>query len=292
MAAPLEGNRAGPGGAGPLILKSFHDIPMADLEMIFPEVRITVKFQDMLVNVSLVLVALSAFVWTLMSGVQWSVEVITLISVLVGKVAQSAAGLMAAQTRYTGMMARALQAKSANSQVGLLMHLMESMEDQECKEMILAYCVLSGRGKSMTLREMDAACEGLLRDRFELSVDFDVESAVAKLMCEGLVEQRAGVLYAAIPLRQALKRLDTKWDNIFSYRDDGGDAAAAAVVVEAEAARAVRYQTVEATLQQSLAATDAERAQVVHRLREQQEDIAHRIDTLEGAMMGYKWRTG
>jgi len=35
----------------------------------------------------------------------------------VGKVAQSAAGLMAAQTRYTGMMARALQAKSANSQV-------------------------------------------------------------------------------------------------------------------------------------------------------------------------------
>jgi hypothetical protein len=64
------------------------------------------------------------------------------------------------------------------------------------------------------------------------------------------------------------------------------------VVVEAEAARAVRYQTVEATLQQSLAATDAERAQVVHRLREQQEDIAHRIDTLEGAMMGYKWRTG
>jgi hypothetical protein len=117
MAAPLEGNRAGPGGAGPLILKSFHDIPMADLEMIFPEVRITVKFQDMLVNVSLVLVALSAFVWTLMSGVQWSVEVITLISVLVGKVAQSAAGLMAAQTRYTGMMARALQAKSANSQV-------------------------------------------------------------------------------------------------------------------------------------------------------------------------------
>jgi hypothetical protein len=52
-----------------------------------------------------------------MSGVQWSVEVITLISVLVGKVAQSAAGLMAAQTRYTGMMARALQAKSANSQV-------------------------------------------------------------------------------------------------------------------------------------------------------------------------------
>jgi hypothetical protein len=38
MAQPMAERKAGPGGAGPLILKSFNDIPMADLEMIFPEV--------------------------------------------------------------------------------------------------------------------------------------------------------------------------------------------------------------------------------------------------------------
>lgn len=292
MAKPMEDHKAGPGGAGPLILKSFHDIPMADLEMIFPEVIITVKFKDMLMNVSLALVAIGTFLWTLMRGIRFSGEIIAMISILGGKVAQSVTALLAAQSRYAGMMAKALQAKSANSQVGMLMHLMESMEDQECKEMILSYCVLSGNGKSMTLKEIDTACESLLYTRFGLKVDFDVEGAMVKLLREGLVEQRAGVLYTATPLRKALQRLDTKWDNLFDYRDDGGAAAQDEAAMQMEAARLVRYQTVEATLKQQLAKTDAERAEVVGRLKEQQEEISHRIKTLEGAMTGYKWRTG
>lgn len=292
MARPTLDHKAGPGGAGPLILKSFHDIPMADLEMIFPEVNITVKFKDMLVNVSLSVVAIGTFLWTLMRGIQWSTEIITLISMLGGKVAQSVTALLAAQSRYAGMMAKALQAKSANSQVGMLMHLMESMEDQECKEMILSYCVLSGNGNSMTLREIDTVCESLLYTRFGLMVDFDVEGAMVKLLREGLVEQRAGVLYSATPLRKALQRLDTKWDNLFNYRDDGGAAARDEAAMQTEAARIVRYQTVEATLKQQLAKTDAERAKVVGRLKEQQEEISHRIKILEAAMTSYKWRTG
>ena len=292
MAKPMEDRRAGPGGAGPLILKSFNDIPMADVEMIFPEVNITVKFKDMLINVSMALVAIGTFLWTLFNNIKWTTEIITLISVLGGKVAQSITALMAAQTKYAGMMAKELQAKSANSQVGMLMHLMESMEDQECKEMILSYCVLSGNGKSMTLKEIDTACESLLLTRFGLKVDFDVEGAMVKLLREGLVEQRAGVLYTATPLRKALQRLDTKWDNLFDYHDDGGAAAQDEAAMQMEAARIVRYQTVEATLKQQLANTDEERAELVGKLREQQEEISHRIKTLEGAMASYKWRTG
>ena len=121
---------------------------------------------------------------------EWT-GIITLISVLGGKVAQSATALMAAQTRYAGAMAKEIQQKSDNSQVGMLMHLMESMEDQECKEMILSYCVLSANGKSMTLKEIDTKCEMLLHKRFGLSVDFDVEGAVVKLLREGLVEGSA-----------------------------------------------------------------------------------------------------
>ena len=100
--------------------------------MIFPEVNVTVKFKDMLINVTLAIIAIITFLWTLMTG-GWTKEVITLISVLGGKVAQSVTALMAAQTRYTGMMAKELQAKSANSQTGMLMHLMESMEDQSAR---------------------------------------------------------------------------------------------------------------------------------------------------------------
>ena len=292
MAKPKPDMQAGPGGSGPLILKSFHDVPMADLEMIFPEINIQVHFKDMLQNVSLALVAIGTFLWTLLTDVAWTKEIITLISVLVGKVVQSITTLMAAQTRYAGMMAKEIQTKSDNSQLGMLMHLMESMEDQECKEMILSYCVLSANGKSMTLKEIDTKCEALLHKRFQINVDFDVEGAMVKLLREGLVEQRAGVLYTATPLRKALQRLDTKWDNLFEYTEDGGAALASHIALQAENAKQVRYQTVEAELQRTLEGTDVERAAVVGKLKEQQDEINRRILALEGAMTGYKWRTG
>jgi hypothetical protein len=292
MAKPKDGCKPGPGGAGPLILKSFHDIPMADMEMIFPEVNIQVRFKDMLINVSLTVVALGTLLWTLITGVVFTKEIITLISVLGGKVAQSIMGLLAAQTRYAGRMAREIQAKSDNSQVGMLMHLMDSMEDQECKEMILSYCVLSANGKSMTLKEIDTKCETLLHKRFGLKVDFDVEGAIVKLLREGLVEQRAGVLYTVTPLRKALQRLDTKWDNLFTYSDDHGAAMQSNLVMQEDTARKVGYQTVEAELAKSLSKIDIERAAVVGKLKEQQYEISKRIKVLEDAMTNYKWRTG
>ena len=103
----------------------------------------------------------------------------------------------------------------------------------------------------MTLKEIDAKCEYELYDRFRLKIDFDVEGAMVKLLREGLVEQRAGVLYTATPLKKALKRLDTKWDNLFDYRDDGGATKADDAAMQLEAARKARYQTVEATLRNS-----------------------------------------
>jgi hypothetical protein len=81
------------------------------------------------------------------------------------------------------MMAMALASKSAGSQLGLLITLLESMEDQECKEMILCYCVLSWRAErgkaggkeTMTMEEIELACEGVLFERFGLKVNFDAE---------------------------------------------------------------------------------------------------------------------
>jgi hypothetical protein len=51
---------------------------------------------------------------------------------------------------------------------------------------------------------------------------------------------------SARPSRAALQRLDTKWDNLFDYRDDGGAAKQDEEAAAAAAARQVRYQTVEA----------------------------------------------
>ena len=216
LAKPRKGEKAGPTGAGPLILKSYKDIPLADLDMIFPEVYVTVKFKDVLVNIVLGLAALGTFLYSQINGIDLSIKANGAIGAMAFKVTQSAVRLLQAQNKYAGMMAKAVASKSADSQLGMLINLLESMEDQECKEMILCYCVLSSssivagrfRAREMTMEEIELACEYVLYNRFGLKVNFDAEGTVERLVKKGLVERRRGGIeykYAAIPLDRAME---------------------------------------------------------------------------------------
>jgi len=167
------------------------------------------------------------------------------------------------------------------------MHLLESMEDQECKEMVLAYIILSVKGKSMTLKEIDIECEEFLKKSFGVDVDFDIEGGIIKLLREGLVEQRAGVLYAATPLKTALAILDNKWDNLFEYNLEA---------VSAERSRALAAHTnahpdtVEANLRDTLNATDKERAKFVSDLKAKEDALTKDVSNLSNSLKGFNWR--
>ena len=185
------------------------------------------------------------------------------------------------------MMAKDLIQKSRNAQEGMLMHLLESMEDQEIKEMMLAFVILTVRGKSMTLKEIDIECEDFLRNVFGVDCDFDIEGSMIKLLREGLVEQRAGVLYAATPLKTALALLDNKWDNIFDYNVDAVDGGR-----EDALARYANLHpdTVEASLRDALNSTDKERAKVVNDLKAQNDVLTKEVGELSNSLKGFNWR--
>jgi len=287
MAKPREGNPAGPSGSGPLILKSFNDIPMADLEMIFPEKTVSVKFREIIQNGIAIVVAIGTLMWAFVTGEIWTSKVQTLLIACAGKLGQSYTAVNVAKTRYAGMMAKEIIEKSENSQAGLLMHLLESMEDQECKEMMLAYIILTVRGKSMTLKEIDIECEQFLKKVFGIDCDFDVEGSMIKLLREGLVEQRAGVLYAATPLKTALALLDNKWDNIFDYNLDSGDTGRANALASYANAHP---DTVEANLRDALNATDKERAKVVSELKSQNDALNKEVGALSSQLKGFNWK--
>ena len=138
MAKPRDGDPAGPSGCGPLILKSFNDIPMADLEMIFPEKTVSVKLREIIQNGIAIVIAIGTLMWAFVTGEIWTSKVQTLLIACAGKLGQSYTAVNVAKTRYAGMMSKEIIDKSGNSQTGLLMHLLESMEDQECKEMMLS----------------------------------------------------------------------------------------------------------------------------------------------------------
>ena len=287
MAKPRPGEAPGPSGAGPLIVKSFTDVPMADLEMIFPEKKMTVRLSEMIQNAVAIIIAVGTLVWAFVTGEIWTPKVRTLLIACGGKLGQSYSAINAAKMRYSGLMAKELIAKSANSQRGMLMHLLESMEDQECKEMMLAFIILTIRGKSMTLKEIDIECEQFLKNVFGVDVDFDIEGSMIKLLREGLVEQRAGVLYAATPLKTALAVLDNKWDNLFDYNLDAVDNGRKNALAAYQSAHP---DTVEASLRDALNATDKERAKVANDLKQQNEELSKQVDELNKSLKGFNWR--
>jgi hypothetical protein len=108
---------------------------------------------------------------------------------------------------------------NAANNSGVLYGLVAAAEEQDIKEAALAYYALLAGG-AMDKQTLDRACETFLRERLNFAVDFEIQDALGKLIRLNLVAQD-GEQFSAIPLAEALKRLDEAWDNIFKYAAAG-----------------------------------------------------------------------
>lgn len=213
-----------PSGAGPLRLKSFSNVPMADLEMIFPGVKIQGKFMDYLSNGITVLLVILGLIWSFITGEALSERGMQLLTVAGGKLSASFANVNKAKAMYAAQMSQEVIKKMDSSGFAVLSSVVQDMEEQETKEMILAYAAMKGNKSGMTIKELDEKLETALMDRFGLKVDFDVHGSVEKLVEEGLVSKIPGDsgMYQVVSLEKALKKLDKKWDGLFDYSPSSG----------------------------------------------------------------------
>jgi hypothetical protein len=196
-------------------IKAFRDIPMADLEVVFPEKRISMRPLD--------LVKL-----TITGAMGVGVACAKLLSAAVGPILTAAAagtvlayagkiflGFKASKDRYQSLVTKSLYHKNLDNDLGVIFYLMDSLEEQEFKETVLSYYVLWREGE-MTKEQLDRRCERLVAEQFGEEVDFEVDDAIQKLVRDELVVP-SGDRYAARPLREALERLDAKWDDFFRW---------------------------------------------------------------------------
>ncbi len=89
-------------------------------------------------------------------------------------------------------------------------------EDQDAKEAMLAYAVLRRENRPLAKAEIDNFAEAILRERFGLDVNFEINDAMTKLQRLGLVALQCEG-YTAIAPDEALRRLDAAWDNLFNF---------------------------------------------------------------------------
>ena len=95
--------------------------------------------------------------------------------------------------------------------IGVLHELLDSMEEQEVKEVLLGYWALHKAGPAgLTEKELDEYVEGFLLNEFELRVDFECDDAIRKLAEKKLVVSRGG-RWSAVPVQEGLEMLGREW---------------------------------------------------------------------------------
>lgn len=202
---------------GQVMLKLFKDILLRDLKIVSPSPRISMPMFDRVKIGSSLLGGLGAPLLKLLLAAAFNVYLFLVVLVgFAGAFIKGIFSFLSCRTKYMRTLSTNLYYKSLANNVCVLSRLVNTAEDEEVKEMLLAYYILHlRRDANLTKEELDQAVEQWLLDEFELDVDFEIDDALAKLQDKGLIEASQHI--KAVDLKSSLRVMDEMWDNIFPF---------------------------------------------------------------------------
>eukprot|EP01094_Clydonella_sp_ATCC50884_P023024 TRINITY_DN5413_c0_g2_i1.p1 TRINITY_DN5413_c0_g2~~TRINITY_DN5413_c0_g2_i1.p1 ORF type:complete len:336 (-),score=157.67 TRINITY_DN5413_c0_g2_i1:31-954(-) len=219
----------------PIYVKQFKHIPMADLDVVFPDKKVSMTTLDLIilsVGVLLGVYLILSELYTLLfaapkegaedEGPWGFLAVLMSVGVLISK---SVVSYQTSKERYHSLVTSSLYEKNMDSDRGVFFYLINSLEEQEFMETLLGYYTLFTHG-GMTEGQLDRTCEELLKERFAAEVDFEVGDSLDKLKAFGLLERGAeargtgdgegagaspDTVYEVVGLREAHQALYDMW---------------------------------------------------------------------------------
>lgn len=207
-----------------IYLKSFKNIPTADLEMVLPNTRLRMRGLDrMMVGGPLV----AGIGWTLFQSLSVLAAAIAggfalslddpglkalggFLLVLAGYLWRTFGKIKTTRLQYLRTLSQGLYFRNLANNRAVLDQLLARALDEEEKEALLAYHFLSRDG-AMTSTDLDRRAEAWIRERTGRTADFDVQDGLAGLAGLGVASEVDGVWTAVAP-DEAVRRLDEKWD--------------------------------------------------------------------------------
>jgi len=212
------------------LLKLFRNVPKADLEMLFPNTRIGMRFWDKL------LIGVPAII---SGGVVFTTKLGATIVVLTGVIGfwlgfrqkpvaldataflALAAGMGALggylwkqfsnfknrKLKFSQALTENLYFKSLDNNAGVLYRLLAEAEEEEFKEAWLAWFFLFQAKDALSERELDERIEQWFARQWHADVDFEVDDALAKLERLGLAENKKG-FWQVVTVEQAVSHLE------------------------------------------------------------------------------------
>lgn len=204
-------------------VKLFKNIPKYDIEMLLPGVEVRMSWFDrgriLLPTISgLALTGyklIKGAVVVFFAGVYGLLALLGLIGGTIGYGVKSLLGYLRTKDKYQLQLTRNLYYRNLDNNAGAIFRLVAEAEEQELREVVLAYFLLwrDGGHDGWTSRELDDASEAFLRELLGSQVDFEVGDAIRKLEALQLVEPRAGHRWRAVTLDEAYRRLRERWQS-------------------------------------------------------------------------------
>lgn len=220
-----------------VFIKVFKEIPKLDLEMLLPGTRVQMSLFD---RGRILLPTLSGVAMTLwkilqgavtiaVSGFYNSMAFLGLVGGTLGYGLKSFYGYLQTKQKYQLNLTQSLYYQNLDNNGGAICMLLNEAEEQEFREVVLAYYLLSARSDASGWlpSQLDQEIEQFLTDATGIEIDFEIGDAIDKLRRFGLIDENAAPMLRVVPLRNALESLDKEWDNAFNYHQSNALAPAA-----------------------------------------------------------------
>jgi hypothetical protein len=129
-------------------------------------------------------------------------------------------GFHRAKNKHLASMIRNLYYLTMANNGSVMNRLIDSAEEEEYKETMLAYFFLwrrLGQPDEWTMDKLDSHIEEFLKSVSNIEINFEIADALGKLFRLGLARRDERGRLQAVPIEEALVVLDRIWDNTFLY---------------------------------------------------------------------------
>lgn len=208
-----------------IYIKYFRNVPKNDLEMVFPNTDYHMSMWD----------KVKVAVPTLGAAALTAVRILPILLAVIGGVAGASMGNLElaavggaigallgiafrayvhyknARITYMQALTEGLYFKILDSNAGVFHRLLDSAEEEEVKEAVLAFYFL--KDAPLSESELDSKVEFWFEKR-NIPFDFEVEDGLGKLSRLGLASESNGK-WKAMDLSSAIVHLDRRWDELF-----------------------------------------------------------------------------
>lgn len=225
---------------GSTLIKLFKDVPKEDLEILIPNARTSMTLLDTLLLIVpavvggvplliskvmpaliVVFIVIGAYL-----GIQGSLQENHLKQAIAACSAGAALGgfCLKQWMKYKNKVYQFQKELSDNlyfrnlvNNVGVFHSLIDSAEEEECKEAFLAYYFLSTSDRPMTGKELDRAVESWFEKTQGIKLDFECDDALGKLERLNLLRRLDDGALEVCSMQSALRKMDAIWDAFFQY---------------------------------------------------------------------------